>query len=1245
MKGNRLGESSVYAEDLIDDRELISLDEDELSHAGVVNQLAELVRTVPTPSNVALYGPWGSGKTGISNLLKSAVAGRDGMRYVRFDAFKYADVPLRRNFISAIARELGVTSSKYHDDLYSGKTSTEIKVPATTVWRLLKYFALLLLVITSVLALVVAIVSWIQEGDFGGNFKSLSFSTLQAGLLPASLLAALITLASKTFSVDRAFVRPESDEQFERLFRDLVKDSCAKRLILFVDELDRCSANEVVATLDAVRTFLGVPGCVFVIAADQSVLEEALSSSLRQETPIDEINPYYSTGSGYLDKVFQYQVSLPPLLTQSVSRYASVLVEGRGGVWREIDTNHVLSILIPTHVTSPRRVKHLLNTFVLTYRLAEERFRAGLLSECPRTSAAEIARLVCLRVEFPLFARHLEESPTLPNLVLQLYRDKHAKFTSATSGREIELARSYALESAAPARVIAAESGAVAASSEEDMAVTQVDSSPAAAVGKAHNRQLLNYLSRTRQVSGPSRSLIYLQSSGTVFGLDGDLARRIERAAEDVDIAEFSSLFAALDEASKQAALQLVALQVASGAGIVAPNCVRSLLLLLDEHPDAPVERIVTSLIENICVLQDDNGDVLDGDTVEGAWKLAALEHGRGALSLRRRVVSAVADSGETIDADFLVCDILRSLEASPARMGEVLSSLLFSDHASTIVDKLYDRPDLELVRVLAMIRERVVVRVQEAWESHESWRVEAEGRAAAVTGRTTASRARAVEEGGGTEPFDPSDLIAALGIAARERETPVQHETLRILLSIDSKRSRDAAAELIQVSAPVEDEELASALLHSALRQETSKLETWLRGVSVDSLGQEHIPLIESILLSLWSRQPSIDATRAVLDSVVELLGEGEFRSEIDLSAKVRGDLESGVLDSGEALERRRLLQHAYLFASVGFIDDLMIADSVMLTLKETLSLVHPVVESEDALYSYVAVDGRVALEAASSRIEDETVVGILGQVVECPWLNDLARFDMVLVLATGIGTTRDVTVESLPSAEKVAEMIAEYGNAAFHGTLNWIKLVRPNSGALGLVLDELRELENVPVELARAVNDTQAAWSPGERRAHLRRYVVQPGTATLSDSMLKMVGLGSTEDSFVVEALAERYSKSTNNAQRQVVVDLWSRADLQHSSARKSLIETVVYGLLSLNTGESRNAAAVELALAALAGPARPLPHGVKGELLDRIEAAIVEDSKLAKKARDVLSLLGYSTMRTGFFGRKRAVVSQDT
>jgi len=63
--------------------------------------------------------------------------------------------------------------------------------------------------------------------------------------------------------------------------------------VIFVDELDRCAPHEVATTLETIKTFLEAKRCVFIVAADHQVLEQALRKQARQQTPHDITNPYY----------------------------------------------------------------------------------------------------------------------------------------------------------------------------------------------------------------------------------------------------------------------------------------------------------------------------------------------------------------------------------------------------------------------------------------------------------------------------------------------------------------------------------------------------------------------------------------------------------------------------------------------------------------------------------------------------------------------------------------------------------------------------------------------------------------------------------------------------------------------------------------------------------------------------------------------------------------------------------------
>ncbi|MFI0821950.1 P-loop NTPase fold protein [Streptomyces sp. NPDC021098] len=278
--------SRLDPDDLIRDREVDNAQDDRLAHRHIADQLRDVVLSVPTPTNIAVWGPWGSGKSGVANLLKELLEQRRGVRFVRFDAFKYAENPLRRNFIVAVATALGDKDPKFHDGLYGGRVAVKLQFEKSDVWRLLKMFGLTFGAVVAFFGAAMALFAWLHGGAFRPTFANMAAGALKAGIAPAALLTSLMLLVSRTLTREHKTEAADSDEQFEKLFCDLIARSREERLVVFVDELDRCNPPDVVATLDALRTFLGAGGCVFVVAADQQVLEEA-----RQGIPVPNQPP------------------------------------------------------------------------------------------------------------------------------------------------------------------------------------------------------------------------------------------------------------------------------------------------------------------------------------------------------------------------------------------------------------------------------------------------------------------------------------------------------------------------------------------------------------------------------------------------------------------------------------------------------------------------------------------------------------------------------------------------------------------------------------------------------------------------------------------------------------------------------------------------------------------------------------------------------------------------------------------
>ncbi len=85
-----------------------------------------------------------------------------------------------------------------------------------------------------------------------------------------------------------------------------------RRIVVLIDDLDRCAPVTIVDTLDTIRRFLAVPKMAFIVAIDENQAAESISPIIslasRSET--------YSKGQPgrlYLDKIVQVAVPIPTL--------------------------------------------------------------------------------------------------------------------------------------------------------------------------------------------------------------------------------------------------------------------------------------------------------------------------------------------------------------------------------------------------------------------------------------------------------------------------------------------------------------------------------------------------------------------------------------------------------------------------------------------------------------------------------------------------------------------------------------------------------------------------------------------------------------------------------------------------------------------------------------------------------------------------------------------------------------------
>lgn len=110
-------------------------------------------------------------------------------------------------------------------------------------------------------------------------------------------------------------INPPKEIQLLREHFESVLEEAGVKLVVFVDDLDRCLPATLIPTLEAIRLFLMIKNTAFVIAADDLMIRKAVAKHFDGLSLDDDLV------INYFDKLIQVPIRVPPLGTQDIRAY------------------------------------------------------------------------------------------------------------------------------------------------------------------------------------------------------------------------------------------------------------------------------------------------------------------------------------------------------------------------------------------------------------------------------------------------------------------------------------------------------------------------------------------------------------------------------------------------------------------------------------------------------------------------------------------------------------------------------------------------------------------------------------------------------------------------------------------------------------------------------------------------------------------------------------------------------------
>lgn len=403
------------------DKVLNNIDQDRFGHKDLSNELLEIINEQDTPLNIGIFGKWGVGKSSIVSLLEDNIGNSESSwKFIKTNVWKYEnDNSIRRKLMFDIADEIDHLDliNKFYSEVELGITKSLF--PKKWYLTFFKnffrnenqrnYFILLILALWTI-----AIISKsFSSGYIVFLVTSIATTISIAGFSLPVLFSLIQSLAPKY--TRKVF---EAEEQFESLFINTVNkfltEKSLDKLIIFIDDLDRCSPSKVIKTLEAVKTFLNIEGCVFIIACDPEIIKKAV---------IEENNALGYTeadGGYYLEKFFQHTITVAPFLPDNMREFAERLItDNKLSIANDLDKDtlqDILFILAYDANANPRGLIVLINSFISDFYIAKTREQdpnSTLLNGQITVKPQPLAILTVLKNDFPFAYRQLLEHPRL----------------------------------------------------------------------------------------------------------------------------------------------------------------------------------------------------------------------------------------------------------------------------------------------------------------------------------------------------------------------------------------------------------------------------------------------------------------------------------------------------------------------------------------------------------------------------------------------------------------------------------------------------------------------------------------------------------------------------------------------------------------------------------------------------------------------------------------------------------------
>ena len=387
----------------IPDNEIVLQDENDiLGTRPYVEALSQIIKDCDPSLTIGLMGGWGTGKSSIVKTLQAKFNNEtnSNIKVFIYDAWKYSKDSFRRTFIMELSEYFKVPTKDMSKGFYKDENKeVEVRIGFSKGlwWLYLMIFLPAIVVITLIMYLNIA----------NGIRAIISLFAIVNSLLILLFKNSLVKY--NTFVVTPHLFAPE---QFEKVFKDkiskIVKKEKLKKIVIVIDNIDRCHKERAVELLLAIKNFLETEKTIFIVPIDKkTVIEYFISSQDDPTTSQENANEFFR-------KIFNTTITIKEFSGRELFNFCNELNKK----YKLGLPDEVAFLVSKGFPKNPRRIIQFLNTFQAEVLFAKKQEEIGNLEKgIVSGNIPMLAKLNIIREEWPDFYSLIVKDPDLLNAV------------------------------------------------------------------------------------------------------------------------------------------------------------------------------------------------------------------------------------------------------------------------------------------------------------------------------------------------------------------------------------------------------------------------------------------------------------------------------------------------------------------------------------------------------------------------------------------------------------------------------------------------------------------------------------------------------------------------------------------------------------------------------------------------------------------------------------------------------------